>query len=436
VILLVAAVVTVALLYQGYVGALADNFDGRLIYPDLPGAAALHLPGITALPQTFARVSPTLILATWDVTTAHGNTQVAGVIGNTSNNWPSPEGGEVWLPASLKGQVYQETIGHGLLLTHFGRGAWQQAELKVAGYYEDGGYLSPLLVNQDWVSSWLGNQSARETIYIYPEGDYSRIRDTASRIPNSRWVMLHNSLHGAKYLVGNMYAGGSGAIVLGIAFLAIGIGTFALLVFLDSRSEMAILKAHGLKPGEASRLLLLDFSLSSLLGLLLGAAGTYLLQGYISLPLKLDLTLLRYGLLLVATAFAIALFAPSRFLYVASVNELLFKRPILLFVQVINHVEGNRPALDDLTKQGLTCLKLERDESGFLGSIIPSEGNYVRKGELLAWQQIWFGMAERRYVAPHDGVLQLVDQQRGVLAISGLQVAAYQAADNGGTDNQ
>lgn len=433
---LVGAVVTVALLYQGYVGALADNFKGRLIYPELPGSIALHIPGFGTPPNTVWH-SPTINLSLWEVTTRHGNIRMAGVIGTRLGNWPHPKEHEAWLPASLRGQVYNEVAGDSLFLTHFGEGEWQQAELTVAGYYDDGGYLSPILVSNAWARDWLGQFAIDETIVVYQQESLTQLRRGVTAIKGANLVMLDHSLHGANYLVSNMYAGGNGALLLGITFLAIGLGTFGLLVFLDSRSEMAVLKALGLKPKEASRLLLLEFSLSAVAGLLLGWCSLNLLQGRINFPLRLDLDLLRHGVILVAASFAIALFAPARLARVATVNELLLKRPILLLTQKISTIEGNRPALHDLTSQGWTCLKLEQDENGFLGSVIPVVGTFVREGELLAWRPIWFGMGEKRYVAPHDGVLQVVDPQRGVLAISDLQATvACQVGQNGGTDNE
>ena len=428
VMVLVAAVVAVALLFQGYVGALAYNFEDKLSYPEYPGAAALHLAGYTNLPQTYARVNPLLLMAMWDVTTARGRVPVAGVIASVLDTWPEPEYGKVWLPVSLQGEIYHEQVGDSLLFSRFEQRDWRQVELEVAGYYEDGGYLSPLLVNETWISDWLGRASANETIVIYPEGDLARVRDAANRTRNAQLVMLDRSLHSAKFLVSNMYSGGAGAVVLGIAFLAIGIGTFALLVFLDSRSEMGMLKALGLKSGEAGRLLVLEFVASASFGLMLGWASAYYLQRWIDLPLQVDFALLRYGCILVAVSAFIALFAPARLICVATVNELLLKRPILLFKQNITMIEGYRPALDDLTSQGWTCLKLEQDEKGFLGTVIPDVGSYVRKGELLAWQQTWFGMGERHYLAPHDGILEVIDGQRGVLAISKSETAANSLA--------
>ncbi|HHW99470.1 MAG TPA: hypothetical protein GX738_07585 [Firmicutes bacterium] len=142
------------------------------------------------------------------------------------------------------------------------------------------------------------------------------------------------------------------------------------------------------------------------------------MKDYIVFPFKYDQALLLHGIQLVAISFAIALYAPARLARVAAVNELLLKRPILLFTQVISNVEGHRPALDDLVNRGWSCIKLETDEKGFLGTVVPQIGAFVRQGELLAWQPTWFGMGEKRYVAPHDGIVQVVDPKRGVVALS------------------
>lgn len=436
--ILVAAVTAVALLYQGYVGALTDNFAGRLIRPQVPGTYQLRLPGARTQPNSVWD-SPNLNLVIWKLTTRHGAVRMAAVAGSRLSNWPIPKEKEAWLPLSLRGQVYDEAIGDSLSFTYFTGSEWQQAEAKVAGYYEDGGYLSPILVNHSWALSWLG-ETADQTVMIYTDSrkqTHTELRRYAASVGGASLVKLNGPLHGADYLVSSMYAGGNGAMALGIVFLAIGIGIFGLLVFLDSRSELAVLKALGLKPREAGSLLWLEFLISTLIGLLLGCVSLYWLKGYIGFPLELGLSLLRFGAILVSIAFLLALYAPARLAYVATVNELLLKRPVLLWTQVISEVEGRRPALDDLIGQGWSCLKLAQDEKGFCGTVIPAIGTYVRQGELLAWQPMWFGMAERRYVAPHDGVLQVIDPQRGVLAISKLSDATtFETVSNGGTDDE
>ncbi len=414
---LVAAVVVVALLYQGYVEALRQDFAGRLVFPKFPGAAAVFAPGLVQPPQQ-VYTQPSLHLALLNVTTRQGNVRLAAVISNGCD-WPMPKGNEAWLPASLRGHVFDEEVGDILNLTHFGRGPWQQAEVVVAGYYEDVQLLSPILVSLPWAHEWLGDYLAyAQTVLIYPEGALRQLQSNLFRIPNAQMVRLDSGFLGAKYLVSNMFAGGQFALILGILFLSIGVGIFGLLVFLDSRAEIAILKTLGLKPREVSRLLLLEFGFSTLIGLGLGWGAISIMKDYIVFPFKYDPALLLHGIQLVAISFAIALYAPARLARVAAVNELLLKRPILLFTQVISNVEGHRPALDDLVNRGWSCIKLETDEKGFLGTVVPQIGAFVRQGELLAWQPTWFGMGEKRYVAPHDGIVQVVDPKRGVVALS------------------
>ncbi|NLW16369.1 MAG: hypothetical protein GX033_01700 [Firmicutes bacterium] len=415
---LVAAVVVAALLFQGYVGAIGEDFAGRLVVPQFPGAAAVFAPGSVEPPSQIT-TPPNLQLSLLDVTTRHGNVRLAAVIFSNGSGWPMPQGNEAWLPASLRGQVFDEEIGDRIILTHFGGRPWKQAEVVVAGYYEDVQLLSPILVSLPWAYNWLGNDLAySQTVLVYPEAALKQLQRNFHRIPNAEMVRLDAAFLGVKYLVRNMFAGGDLALFLGIVFLAIGISIFGLLVFIDSRSEIAILKTLGLKPGEVSRLLLMEFGFSTLLGVGLGWGAISVLQRYITFPFKYDWTLLRHGILLVVFAYTIALFAPARLARVATVNELLLKRPILLFTQVITNIEGQRPALHDLISRGWTCLKLESDGNDFLGTVVPRVGSYVRKGELVGWQPTWFGMGEKRYIAPHDGIVQVVDGKRGVVAIA------------------
>ena len=157
----------------------------------------------------------------------------------------------------------------------------------MAGYYEDVQLLSPILVSLPWAHEWLGDYLAyAQTVLIYPEGALRQLQSNLFRIPNAQMVRLDSGFLGAKYLVSNMFAGGQFALILGILFLSIGVGIFGLLVFLDSRAEIAILKTLGLKPREVSRLLLLEFGFSTLIGLGLGWGAISIMKDYIVFPFK------------------------------------------------------------------------------------------------------------------------------------------------------
>lgn len=416
--LLVAAVLTAALLYQGYVNALSSQFSGRLNHPTLPGAIiAQQLPG-TAAPVV-VETELSLQLHIWEVSTKHGSLQLAGVGSSRLDEWPQPAAGDVWLPESLRGQVFNDKVGDQLALTYFNQQERSTATARVAGYYSDGGWLSPLLVNQAWAAAWLEIE-ADSTIYAYPEAAQSALQRWRERNEQPQLIRQTDIIQSANKLVGSIYSGGSGTIILGVVFLALGLGTLALLVFLDSRSEFAILKALGLRPRTVGRLLWAEFGADLLAGLGIGWGAVLLIQQHVTFPLALDARLFSFGLLLLAVAYVVALVAPARLARVALVNELMLQRPILLWKQVIAKGTDRHPAFHDLVEQGYTCLPLERDGQDFRGAILQPVGTRVRQGEPLAFLPVWFGMAEKHYVAPHDGILKVVDAVRGVIAIAPL----------------
>lgn len=415
--ILVAAVVIVTLLYQGYLASLTENFAGRLQYPDLPGDVAVFLPGYATEP--YISTPLTISLASWQLVTRHGQVTVAALRNSNLPTWPLPDRNEVWLPSSQRGQVYNEEIGDNFTFTRFTGSTLQQASLQVAGYYDDGGFFSPVLVNPVWALGWLG-ETADSTLITYPEAAYSTLLRRLSGNQGVRIVRFSELVHSAGYLVSSMYAGGNVALLLGIIFLAIGVAVFALLIFLDSRTELAILKTLGLKAGEAAGLLWVEFAIAITAGLLLGWAVLYQLAAHLSFPLTVAWPLLRFGLYFVTISYILALYIPTRLARVATVNELLLKRPILLWTKTIPIVSGRRPAYEDMLSRGWSCLELDREDDKFSVSIMPELGSIVREGELLAWQPIWFGLAEKRYLAPHAGIVQVIDPVRGLIAISKL----------------
>lgn len=414
--LLVAAVLTATLLYQGYVNALSSQFRGRLTHPTIPGAIiARQLPRAAA--PVVVEAEPLVQLHLWDVGTRHGSLQLAGVGRSSLAEWPEPAAGEVWLPESLRGQVFNEEVGDQINLTRFSQQERLTATVRVAGYYADGAFLSPLLVNQTWAAAWL-EAEADSIVYAYPESAQTSLQRWRERNGQPELIRQNDVIQQASDLVGSIYAGGDGAIILGVVFLALGLGTLALLVFLDSRSEFAILKALGLRPRTVGRLLWAEFAAALLAGLGIGWGAVLLIQRQVTFPLALNARLFNYGLLLLTVAYVAALVAPARLARVALVNELMLQRPILLWKQVISKGTDRHPAFHDLVEQGYTCLRLERDEQNFRGAILQPVGARVRQGEPLAFLPIWFGMGERHYVAPHDGIIQVTDPIRGVIAIA------------------
>lgn len=416
--LLVAAVVVAALLYQGSLMALGSGFKGKLERPQLPGDVAILQMGYRPHPGLTNARQPVLHLALRSIYTDYGQQSLAAVISSNHKDWPTPSPGEIYLPASLQEQMPAAT-GDYIMLSYFGGGVLQ-TELCVGGFYENGGYLAALLVNESWFDGWLGLNAATETISVYRQTDYDELYKGMRRLSGQadKAIRLSQSLQDADTLVNTMYGASKGIMVLVIVFLAIGIGTFALLIFLDSRQELAILKASGFKPKQAGALLGLEFLFSSFVGLLLGYGGFLFFNNVSGSTLEANTPLMVMGAAVLITAFVFALLAPVRLAVVATVNELLLRRPILMWTQRATPLASRRPALDDLISRGFTCFILEHDEKDFLGTVVPQVGTQVRRGELLAWQPILFGIGEKRYLAPFDGVVEAIDGSRGVLALS------------------
>lgn len=413
---LVATVMIAVLLFHGYLMALTGEFAGKLVYPTLPDAFLARAPVGQSTPLVNS-ANIQLQLYLWPVQAPMGEVEMAEVTTTRLPDWPSPAPGEVWLPLSQQGRLYTEQTGDWLELSMFNGRAQVTVQALVAGYYRDGGYLSPLLVNRQWLSEW-ANRQASSIAIVCTEQARQQLQYWASEDPAVEILTAQSIALGASGLVRSLYSGGYTAVLLGAIFLALGFGLLALLIFLDSRAELAILKALGTRPREATLFFWCEFALSALLGLGLGRLVVNWLQPRLGALIVLNWSVWRSALTVVAGSYLWAMLAPARLAQRAQVNELLFRRPVLLFSQSITTLARNAPGLQDLLSHGWTCLRLELDGDSFPGVIVRPAGAPVKTGETLAWQSTWFGMGERRYLTPHDGVLQVADPQRGVLAIS------------------
>lgn len=413
---LVAMVLTGVLIWQGYLVSLTGQFTGRLDYPTLPAdILARVMPGVTPPVVTDARLQ--LQLNCWDVVAPGGQVEMAGVTSSQLATWQEPAAGEVLLPESKHGQVFLQEVGDQITLARFSDQAWRRVQARVAGYYSDGGYLSPILVNAAWALEWVG-ANPESVMLGYPEQANKQLDRWSGLNPQAELTTSVTISQDASGLVGSLYSGGNAAVFLGCVFLALGFGILAMLVFLDSRTELAVLKAMGLRPREVGLLFWAEFGVSTLAGILLARLVMLWVGAQFADLLTLNGTVYRTGVLVVAGSFAFAMLAPARLAVRAQVNELLLRRPILLWSRTVSATERKNPGLDDLHDRGCTCIQLERDEHGFPGVVLHRQGASVMQGETLAWQSVWLGMGEKKYVAPHAGVLEVVDAQRGVLAIS------------------
>jgi len=413
---LVAVVLTGVLIWQGYLVSLTGQSTGRVVYPTIPAEMlARVVPGVTPPVVTDARLQ--LHLNCWDVVAPGGQVEMAGVTSSQLAAWREPAAGDVLLPESKRGQVFLQQVGDVITLARFSDQAWRRVQARVAGYYPDGGYLSPILVNAAWALEWVG-ANPTSTLLAYPEQANKQLERWSSLNPQAELTTSVTISQNASSLVGSLYSGGYAAVFLGAVFLALAFGILAMLVFLDSRSEIAVLKAMGLRPREVGLLFWAEFGVSTVAGIVLARLVMNWVGARFADLVTQNLAVYRTGVLVVAGSFALAMLAPARLARRAMVNELLLCRPILLWSQTVSSQERKNPGLDDLCDRGWTCIQLERDEHGFPGVILHQPGDSVMQGETLAWQSVWMGMGEKKYVAPHAGRLEVVDPERGVLAIS------------------
>ena len=215
---------------------------------------------------------------------------------------------------------------------------------------------------------------------------------------------------------------GRNMLVLIALFVGIGAFTIANMTFLERRKEMAALKTVGTSNSQITALLGLEYVCADALGLALGSAVLASVSARLSW--MQDLHPWAYGTI-VLTAMAMTLFAatiaialPVVTARVATINQLLFARRIPLASRQIASMEKPQSGLVYRERvENIRLIKLIPPEEAQDILILKSVGDTVKQGEVVAFQETWFGLYILEWIAPCDGTVT-IREQSGVIGIS------------------
>ncbi len=414
-VVIAAAVVTAWLLYWGYMNHMGAYMSHRVADSDFPADFALTTePGLSYLvPAAYVEVLQSFHQL--EMATPLGMQPVAASgLARPNAPLPVPAAGEVWLPEELRG-VNQIDVGSPFEVAILQDLLYVRAEGKVAGFYHAYDFYPAIVMD----SLWLRDQGILlkgSEVTLYRRGP--NFDSWRYRMPAGVTLQTASSASElALQVVQVAFSSGGQGVGLLFLFLVLGVGTFSLLTFMDSRRELALLKSMGLRPKELSGLFVLEGALTAVLGICTALAIVSLIERFSYLPINIDFALAVRATLFSLFAFGAATAVPYLLAQRAEVNELLFGRPVPLFRRRITAVNRRYPALDSLLDAGYQLIKLPVVDFGFPGICFRRVGQQVLAGETVAWESYGFGIGEREYLAPCDGEVVEADLERGLVVI-------------------
>lgn len=389
--------------------------SGRVTSVAFPADFAIVLPPGTdyAMNNYYAETLQTY--QALEVETSLGLQPVAAIYySSPSAPLPDPAPGGIWLPDSLRG-LGGLAAGSTFTLRYLQDMRYRDVSGTVAGYYSSYDYYPAIIVDSYWLTEQ-GTRLKAEQVSLYKQAvNFGR---WPGHLPaGAKLVTARTTAERAREIVAVAFSSGGEGVGLLFLFLVLGVGTFNLLSFMDSRRELALLKSMGLQPREMSGLFVIENLLTGLLGIGAGVITVSVLDGWTMLPIELTWPLVGRMVLLCVVAFAAATAAPFILARKGSVNQLLLGRPIPLVRRTVTDVARRYPALEPLLAAGFQLVKLPSEDGGFPGICFRRMGQMVKQGETVAWQGSVWGMKELEYIAPCDGEVVQADLTQGLLVI-------------------
>ncbi len=417
-VLITTAVLTAWMLFWGYGEATAQALAGRVVVPQEPADLILDAPDDSIFAE-FREASRAGAFRSLPVESAYGRLQLGAItfVGK-SQLLPDADDGEVWLSDELA-ERWQLGSGDSFPLRFLQSNRFLNLSAQVAGSFPHSSFFTDVFVDAGWLLQ-RGVQLPEQSRLFYDrladggtwDSTVQYLTRTATR------VRSHDVIVQARRVVAGTLSSGSSAIALLFTLMVLGVGTFTMLSYMDTRKELAILKSMGLRPREASAVFWLESAISVIAGWLLAVIASKMLVGRFPFAMMLTTSVYRRSLLgLVAALFA-ATIIPSLLGEKAGVLELMFNRPVPIWRTKHKELTRRHAALEEKVAAGYRVVKLPVPDGQFDGICLRQAGQAVKENETLAWESHTWGMGERHYLAPCDGVVVECDLGSGVLVIA------------------
>ncbi|HSL93055.1 MAG TPA: hypothetical protein VK905_00455 [Bacillota bacterium] len=286
------------------------------------------------------------------------------------------------------------------------------------------GINSEPLFGQRLVIADPGGLSHMQQSFLYRARSGERIEDVERYIgrlyPSAVVSDSNRGQSLAKEIVDASYSPGARARLELTSFITLAFLSASLLSFLDRRRILAILKAMGLRASELAGIIAGEGMFAPVLGALFGALISSLLLLWMAragLGVAWSWRLIITSVLSIAPAALVGLAIPARLAQVASVNQLLFERPIPLMTATVKGLRRRWPSLEPMMAQGVQFVKLDVVEGHFEGFIFRKQGDMVKEGEVLAVSSEWWGLRTKEFLSPATGKIVFYNQDAGFFGI-------------------
>lgn len=410
-----AAVMTAWLIYWGYLEYMGLSISGRILTNDVPADFAITLPPGAEHSVPDGSAEALQAYQALMVETPIGMQSLAAVYSSGLNApLPDPQKEEVWLAETLRIPGITD-VGRPFRIAFLEDWRYRVFEGRVAGFYSpyDGG--PSVVVNGYWIGSSGSILDANEVILYQWSGNSLR---WAGHLPDRATMETTKAAaQMAAKVVDTTFSGGGRGVGLLFVLLVLGVGTFCLLSYMDSRRELALLKSMGLRPGEIGWLFALESLLTGMIALGLTMVAILVIDIAATLPVSLSGSMIMRAVMFSIGAFAAAIAVPCMLTKEGSVNELLLNRPIPLLRYSVVGVRRIYPTLVPLLEAGYKLVKLPTVDGGFPGICMRKAGQEVKAAETVAWMASAWGLIEHHFLAPCDGDVIRVELDQGILVI-------------------
>lgn len=362
---------------------------------------------------------PLQYLGSWQtgvVDTSHGRLPVAMVTQDTGLNLGIGSA-EVLVPQVLASE-HNLAVGDKLVVVTKGA----HAQFTVAQVHDGTIYGQRIVV-------WDKNALAPNVFLYRHESGAASAAVTSLRRTYPAGIIAYSgsTRSAAEEVIDAVYSPGIRARFGVILFITIAFLTVTLFSFLGKRKVLAIVKSLGLRSWEMVTLLFYEAVLPPLFGSLLGCGLAYVtLRWMISAgqQFAIDGSVFISSALSIWPAVAIGIAIPARFTQVATVNQLLYERPVPFQTVIIKELGKRISALDVYTSQGIEFIHLQMEYGHFNGSVFRRLGDYVKQGEVLAVEERWWGLQVVEYHAPITGYIVYFQDELGLVGVSPLHFGA------------
>ena len=285
-------------------------------------------------------------------------------------------------------------------------------DFKIVGIYQ-GFDLQPALTTISAAQSLTGSPEANRFLVNHRGGAIKQsdlIKWLRRAYPQAIFIYPQLPQDMSARLLEQIFQPGLSVLVLISVFVIIGILTIAITSFLERRKEFAAFKSIGLSNDQIRNMLIIEYALAELGGLICGFLAFTCLYPHISWLAELPfLVLLRLIILAISNtllALIIALIFPITTAQVATVNQLLFARRIPLGSKRIDHMENPKSHFVYREReQNVRILKLLPEEEAKEIIILKEEGQIVKAGEVIATEATWLGFFTLEWISPCDGLV-------------------------------